>query len=122
MSLIPETQYWQLSLDTPFEVVTDIDDIRQCLIVILRTAKGSDPFRPDFGADIYKAIDLPNARVAPLLKKTILEQVEQYEPRIKILAIQLAVKSESHISITLEWTAKADALAAIQNLYAEFLR
>lgn len=122
MSDIPKSPYWQLSLDEPFEVVTDIDDIRQCLIVILRTAKGSDPLRPDFGADIYKAIDLPNARVAPLLKKSILDQVAQYEPRVEVLGIALTVKGESHISITLEWTAKADALAAIQNLYAEFLR
>lgn len=119
---IPTSPYWQLSIDSPGAVVEGINDIRQCLFVILTTEKGSDPLRPDFGADIYKAVDLPAARIAPILKASILEQVELYEPRVEVLSVSIAYKTESHVAVRLSWKAKADALATIQNLDAELFR
>lgn len=119
---IPTSPYWQLSLAEAGEVVEGINDIRQCLYIILTTAKGSDPLRPDFGADIYKAVDQPAARVVTRLKDTILKQVELYEPRAEVLNISSTIKDEAHVSVRLTWRAKADQLATIQNLDVELYR
>jgi phage baseplate assembly protein W len=50
---------WQLSNITIGTVAEGIDDIRQCIGIILTTTKGSDPFRPLFGSDIWQYIDTP---------------------------------------------------------------
>jgi hypothetical protein len=118
----PTTPYWQLSLSTPGGVVEGVNDIQQCLIVLINTAKGSDPLRPDFGAGIEKAIDLPASQVAPGLKASILEQVALYEPRAEVLSVNLVQSSVDRVIIRLTWRAKGEALAQIQNLDINLFR
>ena len=56
---------WQLSKQNIGQVVSGIEDIRQCVGIILTTTKGSCPLSPLFGSDIWKFIDTPvNTAVA----------------------------------------------------------
>ena len=50
---------WQLKLNSIGEVAQGVDDINQCIAIILLTKKGTVPHRPTFGSDIYKYIDYP---------------------------------------------------------------
>lgn len=75
---------WQLSNKFLGEVSEGIDDIRQCLQTILTTTKGSDPFRPLFGSDIWKFIDRPVTDASANISAEILDAVGKWEPRIKI--------------------------------------
>ena len=50
---------WQYKLNKIGSVAEGVEDINQCIAIILLTQKGSDPLRPTFGSDIYKYIDYP---------------------------------------------------------------
>ncbi|MDF0764122.1 baseplate protein, partial [Escherichia coli] len=44
--------FWQPALQAPGEIVRGLDDIRQAIQSILRTPRGSDPHRPEFGSNL----------------------------------------------------------------------
>lgn len=78
---------WQLSLNSPGSIVTGMDDVRQCVDVILKTRKGEDPLRPHFGCGLFDWISKPNTAAIPNMKKEILEALRLYEPRITVQKI-----------------------------------
>ncbi len=45
--------FWQPALQAPGEIVRGLDDIRQAIQIILRTPRGSDPHRPEFGSNLH---------------------------------------------------------------------
>lgn len=79
-----DTPDWSISLAGVGEIVRDGADISQCIKIIVTTEKGSDPLRPNFGADIHNLIDLPINVAIPAIKRNIIEQVNRWEPRARI--------------------------------------
>lgn len=79
---------WALSTAQIAEVVEGIADINQCIAIILTTKKGSDPFRPTFGSDIWEWIDRPLPVAMPNMKRAIHEAVGTWEPRVIITNIE----------------------------------
>jgi len=75
---------WQLSLRAPGEVTQGLNDVRQCVQLILTTTQGSDPLRPLFGSKLYQYIDDPVVSAAPLICAEILDCIGKWEPRITI--------------------------------------
>lgn len=75
---------WQLSAQTIGLVVEGIEDIKQCVSVILTTTKGSDPLRPLFGSDIWRFMDSPMNTAIPNISAEILDALGKWEPRINI--------------------------------------
>jgi len=75
---------WQFSLIAGGEVAEGIEDVRQCIQIILTTRKGSDPLRPLFGSDIYKHIDRPVDVAAALISAEILDAINKWEARVII--------------------------------------
>lgn len=88
------TSDWSLSLQKQGEIVQGIDDIRQCVYIILTTIPGSDPLRPDFGCGIHQRVDKPVNQLAVTGKKDILEALQIWEPRITVLNITATVEME----------------------------
>lgn len=81
------TTEWQMSTDGVGMVAQGLDDVRQCINIILLTRKGSDPLRPEFGCDLYQYIDKPVNTALPQMIKAMLEALSQWEPRVNVLAI-----------------------------------
>jgi len=75
---------WQFSIVSGGEVAEGIQDVRQCIQIILTTRKGSDPLRPLFGSDIYRHIDKPVDVAAALISAEILDALNKWETRIII--------------------------------------
>lgn len=75
---------WQLSLSAPGKITQGLNDVRQCVQIILTTTIGSDPLRPLFGSRIYEHIDKPAAVAAALISAEILDCLNKWEPRIII--------------------------------------
>ena len=97
------TDFWQYSLANAGEVVEGIDDIKQCLDILLSTQKGSVPLNPDLGIDIDAYIGQPASESAGL-KGEILNQIEIYEPRISVTNIVIAYENAGAIiKINLIW-------------------
>lgn len=80
--------YWSLSVTEAGAVVTDLEDIKQCVLLILSTDKGSDPFRPEFGFNIGELLDKPVGFVIPNGKLGILDALTVGEPRITVTRIE----------------------------------
>lgn len=75
---------WQLSDVMIGQVVEGINDIRQCMGIILTTTKGSDPMRPLFGSDIWQFIDSPINIAVANISAEIIDSIGKWEQRIII--------------------------------------
>ena len=82
-----KTTNWGISTKGCGYVEQGLGDVRQCIDVLLRTQKGSDPLRPDFGSDIYQHIDKPVNLVIPNIKRAIISAIELYEQRVEVVSV-----------------------------------
>lgn len=92
---------WGLSLAGQSEVVQGIRDISQCILIIITTAKGSDPLRPEFGCDIRKYLDAPTSQV-PAMIREITQAIEIWETRAIVTKVSYKLEVSS-ISFKIEW-------------------
>lgn len=92
---------WQPKLGEIGAVVQGIDDIKQCINIILSTPKGSVPFLPDFGSDLWKYVDYPINQATPYLIKETIDAIEMWEQRIRITNIEI-LTGETTIIIKLQ--------------------
>jgi len=65
------------------------EDIRQSILIILKTAKGERPMRPDFGCGIHNLVfaAIDTATLAQV-KRDVAEALRNYEARIAVTAVQ----------------------------------
>lgn len=96
---------WQYKLNDIGSVSEGVDDINQCIAIILTTRKGSVPHRPTFGSDIYKYVDYPVNEAIPNIIREATDSITEWETRIKVNSIT-AVIDENQITIKVEWTLK----------------
>ena len=95
---------WQLALDQPGDVVADLDDIGQCIRVILTTPKGTDPLRPEFACDIWRYIDHPIDRAIPHIVREAWDAIEAWEPRVQLISIAPRLGyTPGHIVLRIVW-------------------
>lgn len=97
-----KSPWWQPSLTTPGQLVEGLDDIRQCIGIILTTARGSEPLRPLFGANIIRWIDYPVNVAGPNIVLEIVEAIRLWEPRVTVEQIDYAV-NEAQLTFTILW-------------------
>lgn len=77
------SRYWQIApLITGLDLVSDIDDISQCIINILTTQKGSDVTRPDFGSDHLNYLDTPEDIFVPAVTREVILAIQTWEKRV----------------------------------------
>ncbi|KKP40316.1 MAG: GPW/gp25 family protein [Candidatus Peregrinibacteria bacterium GW2011_GWC2_33_13] len=89
---------WQPKLNEIGSIVEDIDDIDQCIKIILMTRKGSDPHRPEFGSDIWQYIDAPvNVAISNIIRE-VMDAINIWETRVEIKGITAQIE-ESNINL-----------------------
>ncbi len=77
--------YSDLNLNTPYEspLVTNIDSIRQALLVLLNTVKGERHFLPTYGVNIDDIVfDLIAEETEITIYQEIISSIEKWEPRL----------------------------------------
>jgi phage baseplate assembly protein W len=105
---------WSLALDTESgglgsgigNVVQALDDINQCIDIIMTTIPGEDPFRPTFGCNIFSYIDKPTPFVQASIAGIVTNAIETWEPRIKVLTVAASIGGPSNpgrVSVTVVW-------------------
>lgn len=94
--------HWQPALGTSGEVVEGLSDIDQAIRIILTTPKGSDAHRPEFGSNIHLYIDWPVNRVTPHLVREAVDSIRQWEPRVSVVQVQVAVEG-SQVTLRVQW-------------------
>lgn len=103
-----DTRNWQISISDAQAIVEGIDDIKQCVHVILTTIPGSDPLRPSFGANVYKYLDKPLAVVKAQIIYEATEAVNRWEKRIRVTGCNV-VSDADITTITIVGTVIASA-------------
>ena len=93
---------WQPKLNGIGEVAQGIDDINQCIYIILTTQKGSVPHRPIFGSDIFKYIDYPVQEAIPNIIREVIDAISEWETRVEISQVT-AELNETNVKIKIEW-------------------
>jgi Bacteriophage baseplate protein W len=72
-------------------VVQGLDDVSQCISIILTTPKGADPLRPTFGCDLWQFIDTPITLAIPHIVREVTEALTIWEPRIRVISVTAAL-------------------------------
>ena len=81
-------------------VVNDKNVIKQSIIALINTHKGSRVYDPNFGTDLYKLVyELNIQRTRNIAKAEITEAVKKYEPRAEITSVECLVGTgdEAHV-------------------------
>ena len=94
---------WQYKLNGIGNIAEGVEDINQCIAVILSTQKGSVPHRPTFGSDILKYVDYPvNVAKANIIRETI-DAITLWETRVKVDAVTVEI-NETQLNIKVQWS------------------
>lgn len=96
---------WTLSLFNQGEIVEGVDEISQCILIIVLTVEGSDPLRPTFGTPLLLLIDKPIAEVLPKMIKAIVDGIALWETRVDVKTISYEVGVGS-IDFIIDWAEK----------------
>lgn len=94
---------WQYKINEIGSVSEGVDDINQCIAIILLTPKGSVPHRPTFGSNIHKYVDYPIKEAIPNITRESIDAIQQWETRIKIKSLITEI-NKTQIEIKVEWT------------------
>lgn len=103
---------WSLELGAIGSVVQGIDDIDQCIAIILTTPQGSDPLRPTFGADLWQFIDTPLNVAVPSIVSQVTAAIATWEPRVTLQSVSVmpandnSSQSDAHLNVSITWQLK----------------
>lgn len=112
-----KTNNWQLSTAGVGVIAQGLADIRQCLDILLRTAKGSDPLRPEFGSDIFKQIGKPLNVAIPNVVKAIIEAAQIWEQRVTIKEVTYQIIDASNVKFLVTYQLVDEELIDLLIIY-----
>ncbi|RAS18947.1 hypothetical protein DFO50_102103 [Microvirgula sp. AG722] len=101
MTRLSDSLHWQPALGS-FGIVETVVDIDQAIRVILRTPKGSDPHRPEFGSNLHLYQDYPVDQAVPHVVRETVEAIRQWEPRCELVKVTPTIE-ESRITLRVQW-------------------
>jgi uncharacterized protein len=91
-------------------LVSGREDIEQALRLILGTAPGERPMRPEFGCEIHELVfDTIDAATVGRIETAINAAIVRWEPRIEVTAIDfdLSRMAEGRLEITIGYVIRA---------------
>jgi uncharacterized protein len=94
------------------DIVESLEDIAQCIVIILTTPKGSDPLRPTFAIDLLAFIDKPMTSIVPHAVREVMSALRQWEPRIVVTRVSVLPDSDQnygHVNISVYWQLNVQA-------------
>ena len=103
-----KTKYWQHKAGTIGEVVTEAEDIGQCLETIAKTEKGTVPHNPNLGSNMMQFQDKPLNVVAPKMKVVLMKDFNVQESRASIDSIEFyyTAAKNGHVDVKIAYTIK----------------
>jgi len=95
---------WSRQVGSFGAIVEQLDDIAQCIRIILATPKGAVEHRPEFGCDARKYLDHPTNQALPHIIRECTDALEQWEPRAKVSSITPNYAG-AQVYLTITWKA-----------------
>ncbi len=88
----------------------DDEDVRQAISIILSTAPGERPMRPEFGCGVHDYVfDVIDAATLGRMEEEIRKSLERWEPRIDVVDVgfELDPSAPGKLSITIGYRLRA---------------
>lgn len=102
--------HWQPRLNGD-GIVTDLDDIHQAILIILRTRQGADRLRPEFGSNLHLYLDYPIDRAAAHVVRESVQAIRRWEPRVTVVLVEVRQAAQAHLAVKVVWQINAGTLA-----------
>lgn len=107
--------------DGRLAVATYEEDVRQAILIILRTEPGERVMRPDFGAGLRAFVfESVNQTTLSLIERRVRDALIAWEPRIDVRAVAVTQDAAEHGRVLVDLTYQVRATNAIQNLVYPF--
>jgi len=88
----------------------DDEDVRQAIAIILATAPGERPMRPEFGCGVHDYVfDVIDAATLGRMEEEIRRSLERWEPRINVVDVgfELDPDAPGKLSIAIKYRLRA---------------
>lgn len=95
---------WSRKIGEPGAIVEGLDDIDQCIRILLATPKGAVEHRPEFGCDAWRYLDHPVTEALPHIVRECTDALAKWEPRATVTGITTRYDAE-HVFLSIRWTA-----------------
>ena len=102
------------------------EDVREAISVILGTARGERPMRPEFGCGIHDYVfESVDAYLVGRLEQEVRYALDRWEPRIDVLTVELSVERATEGGVlnelvVIDITYRLRATSDIRNLVYPF--
>jgi phage baseplate assembly protein W len=109
--------WWSFAIGAD-AIVTNKDDIEQCIKIISTTPRGTDPHRPTFASNVYEYIDKPIPQATPYVIQELTGAVRKWEPRVQLDSLKVTPYSPniSGVSVQAEWSIPGSVVAGLLNI------
>jgi uncharacterized protein len=97
------------------------EDVAQAIAIILRTAPGERPMRPEFGCTIHDHVfDELDASTMGEMDRAVREAMLRWEPRIDVVGIDFDLTDVAEGVVNIDLTYRLRATNSIRNLVYPF--
>ena len=97
------------------------DDVREAICIILGTAPGERPMRPEFGCGIHDHVfEAVDAYTLGRLEREIRLALDRWEPRIDVRSIEFDVAGAGRGELLIELSYSLRATSDVRNLVYPF--
>jgi hypothetical protein len=84
------------------------ESVRQAIRIVLGTAQGERPMRPDFGCGIHELVfSVGDSNTAGMVADRVRRALIRWEPRIDVLDVGVAAPSANVLEIRIEYRVRA---------------
>lgn len=94
----------QIGHDGAFVLSEGDEDIREAILIILKTAKGERPMEPEFGCGIHDYVfEVVNQTTIVRMQEAIKKALLLYEPRIEVLKVAGEYAEEGMLLFSIDY-------------------
>ena len=100
------------------------EDVREAITVILGTAPGERPMRPEFGCGIHDYVfESVDAYLVGRLEQEVRRALDRWEPRIDVVSVDLSIEADTrgvNEVVVIDVTYRLRATNDVRNLVYPF--
>jgi len=98
-----------------------VEDIEQAIALILGTAPGERPMRPEFGCAVHEVVfDTIDAAIIGKVHTAVHQALERWEPRIEVVDLEVEQSAEHAGTLLVDITYRVRATSRLHNLVYPF--
>lgn len=96
-------------------------DVEQAIAIILATAPGERPMRPDFGCSVHDHVfDVLDAEAFGSIENAVREAIDRWEPRVEVLDVDFDMERQKEGRLGIVLTYSVRDVPGVRNLVHPF--